>query len=289
MQWLAIVLGIQVAGLVWAIWLGRPYVSFVKENGKPFKLSFLAPASLAIIDRCLLTERLSVIMTRIQYKLITLHGRKKGPSYSKMLLSELISTVGLLLILTTVLSLAAGGDGMLLLAGVVIVVIMPVVRVRQLDRDVHKKRRKMILELPIYLNKVTLLVNAGETIQTAMMRSFDEAKFAEEHPLYKELQQVRNELANHYPFAQVMDDFSKRCGVQEISIFCTTVLMNYRRGGDEFVLSLRELCRGLWDRHKMLARTLGEEASSKLVFPMIVIFAVVMMIVASPAIMLVQP
>jgi tight adherence protein C len=119
-----------------------------------------------------------------------------------------------------------------------------------------------------------------------MIRCVEQKKNPEESYLYTELVQAVNELKNNYSFSQVLEDFSKRCSVQEVSIFTTTVLLNYRRGGAEFVLALRDLSRTLWEKRKALSRTLGEQASSKLVFPMVLIFLVILLIVATPAIML---
>jgi tight adherence protein C len=62
--------------------------------------------------------------------------------------------------------------------------------------------------------------------------------------------------------------------------------MNYRRGGELFVMSLRSLNRDLWEKRKAMTRILGEEASSKLIFPMLLILLAVMIIVAAPAVML---
>jgi len=42
----------------------------------------------------------------------------------------------------------------------------------------------------------------------------------------------------------------------------------------------------MWERRKAMTRTLGEEAASKLVFPMVMIFMVVMVIVGAPAILM---
>nr|WP_249866162.1 type II secretion system F family protein [Paenibacillus konkukensis] len=94
-----------------------------------------------------------------------------------------------------------------------------------------------------------------------------------------------HEIRMNGSFAKAMEDFNKRCGVQEVSLFTTTLLLNYKRGGDELVMSLKELSVTLWDKRKSLAKTLGEEASSKMVFPMVLIFMVVMIIVAAPAIL----
>ncbi|UUZ86902.1 type II secretion system F family protein [Paenibacillus sp. P26] len=135
------------------------------------------------------------------------------------------------------------------------------------------------------MNELTLLVNAGETVQQALTRSV-EAKGPESGPLLAELTTAVQALKMNASFSKVMEDFSKRCALQEVSLFTTTLLLNYRRGGEELVMSLRELSVTLWDKRKALARTLGEEASSKLVFPMVLIFFVVMVMVAAPALMM---
>jgi tight adherence protein C len=99
----------------------------------------------------------------------------------------------------------------------------------------------------------------------------------------------KNELLNNYSFAQAFQDFSRRCGLREVSVFATAVVLNDRRGGEEFAASLKEQSKELWDRRKALVRTLGEEASAKLAFPMVLVFLVVMVIVAAPAILIMNP
>ena len=89
-----------------------------------------------------------------------------------------------------------------------------------------------------------------------------------------------------HPFQQAFEQFNKRCGVQEVSIFTTTVLLNFRRGGNDFVLALRDLSRVLWEKRKAIARTRGEQASSKLVLPMVVIFMIVIVLLGAPAFMM---
>ncbi len=103
------------------------------------------------------------------------------------------------------------------------------------------------------------------------------------HPLYTELTDAVTKIKNGDSFNGVMEDFSKRCGVQEVSVFTTTVLLNYKRGGNQLALSLRELSRDLWEKRKAISRKRGEEASSKLIFPMVLIFIAVLIIVAYPA------
>ena len=129
-------------------------------------------------------------------------------------------------------------------------VMVPFLMLKQLDRQILIMKRAIIMELPIFLNKMTLLVNAGETIQRAIVRCSVKYETEHDHPFAREMQLISKQLSNLYPLAQVLDECSRRCGVQEVSVFTTTVLMNHKRGGEEFVASLRQLSHELWEKRK---------------------------------------
>ena len=133
-----------------------------------------------------------------------------------------------------------------------------------------------------------LLLGAGETVQRALIRCTDrrEDKDKRDNTLLIELRRANEEVRNGQSFSAAMEAFSRRCAVQEVSLFTTTILLNYRRGGDRLVLSLKELSYSLWEKRKAVARSRGEEASSKLVFPLVGIFLILMALVASPAILM---
>ncbi|MNP57095.1 hypothetical protein D3C76_1518900 [compost metagenome] len=97
---------------------------------------------------------------------------------------------------------------------------------------------------------------------------------------------MQREMESGYSFQQALEGFSKRCGVQEVSAFTTAVLLNYRRGGNDFVLALRDLSHSLWDKRKTVSKTLGEQASSKLIFPLVLIFLIIVILVGAPAFMI---
>jgi tight adherence protein C len=161
---------------------------------------------------------------------------------------------------------------------------------QELDNRIKKRKQSILIELPELLNKLILLIDAGESIQQAIARCVKHKPPLQSdkalNPLTHELRQMLNELNNNRSFHLAMEDFNQRCHIQEVSIFTTTVLLNYKRGGEQLALALRELSRIVWEKRAAIAKTLGEEASSKLVFPMILIFIIVMIIIASPAIML---
>lgn len=158
---------------------------------------------------------------------------------------------------------------------------------RELKRNAAQKKKRILLELPIFLNKVMLLVNAGETVQRAILRCAENIEDDADDPFARQLVIARKQLANMYPFAQVLDELSRRCGVHEATVFVTAVMMNYRRGGEAFVSALRRLSGELWEKRKATVKTLGEEASSKMIFPLLIIFLLVMILVGAPAIMMI--
>jgi tight adherence protein C len=287
MKLLIVLLGMEVVMFLFVFFIARyRYKKFVLNHVKEFKLPQLASISLLILDRCRMIERFPKVCQHIHQKMIFLYGKKNALAKTRIFLSEMISFIYLALVFFTLLSILASGDSTTLIIGLVITVSVPIIMSKELDKRLKKRQQSIIYELPEFLNKIILLVNAGETLQKAMIRCIEQQDDYEHKPLYIELEKVVNELKLNNSLPHALEEFNQRCSVMEVSIFTTTILLNYRRGGEELVVALRSLSRDLWEKRKSLAKTLGEEASSKLVFPMVLIFVVVLLIVASPAIMI---
>jgi tight adherence protein C len=161
--------------------------------------------------------------------------------------------------------------------------LLPAMRIRRLYRRAEEHRRAIVTALPALLGKLTLLVGAGETVQGALYRCADAGD--PESALYRELRRAVHAIRNGESFQHALERFGRRCGVQEAAVFTAAVLLNYQKGGDRFVMSLRELSYGLWEKRKAIARIRGEEASSKLSFPLVVVFLVLMVLIGAPAIL----
>lgn len=158
----------------------------------------------------------------------------------------------------------------------------PFLLLRDLSMKVRRRKQRILMDLPVLLTHLMLLINAGETVQQAVLHCSKENRSS---ALFQELRAVAQEISNHRSFSVAMEHFNQRCGVQEVARMTATIMMNYKRGGEEFVQALHELSVDLWEARKTAAKRLGEEASSKMVFPMVLIFIVIMIIVATPAIM----
>ena len=248
----------------------------LRRLGEPFLL---------LIEISRVTTYFPSMIFRIQRSLLKTQGNRSGPERTLLFMGEMLSYSWLLLIGGCTLTLFSG-EGMGIALGTILAVITPPALVSDLHKKVKQREQKISLDLPELLNNLVLLVGAGETVQRALVRCSSNAKGGSEQPLYQELSTMIGEWERGYSFQQAFENFSKRCAVQEVALFTTTVLLNYRRGGGDFTLSLRELSRTLWERRKAVSRTRGEQASAKLVFPMVVIFLVVIVLVGTPAFMM---
>lgn len=250
-------------------------------------MRLLSPISAKLAARVRLAERLASGRWNVYQKMIALHGEDTDMRHTKRFAADLVSALLLCVAGGVVCGIAAEGDLYVMASLAGLAVFMPFLQMKRLDGKIAAKRRQLVFELPELLNKLTLLVNAGETVQGALMRCADAyTEKGQSSPLAVEIVTLANRLRNNESFPVAMDRFSKRCLVAEVSVFTTTVLMNYRRGGDTLVMSLLALNRELWEKRKAMTRVRGEEASSKLIFPMLLILLAVMAIVAAPAIML---
>ncbi|AZS16857.1 type II secretion system F family protein [Paenibacillus lutimineralis] len=252
------------------------------------RLQLIAPPMLLLLEKLRVSQRSPIFFFKIQRSVQKISGDKRGGEYTLLFLAEMLSYGWLILIAGSLFSLLLGEDPTVMIFGAFLAVLIPIALARDLHQKVVKREREIILELPELLNKIVLLVGAGLTVQQAIKRCLERKAGAEQHPLYRELFRMQREWESGYSFHQAMEGVSKRLGVQEVSAFVTSVLLNYRRGGNDFVLALMDLSHTLWERRKAVSKTLGEQASSKLVFPMLMLFLIIVVMVGAPALMIME-
>ncbi|WP_084777892.1 type II secretion system F family protein [Saccharibacillus sacchari] len=251
------------------------------------RLRGLLPLMLVLVEQMRIAARFPIFFHKLQSSVQRGEGLRDSAERTMLFMAQMLLYAVLLLIFGCAMAIGNGGSVAWLAIGVGMAVVLPFALIKDLAAKVKKREDKILMELPEMLNKIVLLVGAGETVQQAIVRC-SQQKEGSDHPLYKELDRMVTEWRSGDPFHQAFEQFGKRCGVQDATVFVTTVLLNHKRGGGEFAMALRDLSRTLWDKRKALGRIQGEKASSKLVFPMVLILLVVMLMVGGPAMMLIQ-
>ncbi|MEK5467517.1 type II secretion system F family protein [Paenibacillus sp. FSL R7-0210] len=283
----AILLLLAAGWLILRMRCGSRYAALRELPMEGLRLRRLGEPLLLLVEQGRIASYLPSVMFRIQRSLQRIYGMRYSAERTLLFMGEMLSYSWLLAAGGSALTSFTGEQAGIILGGL-LAVALPVAMVSDLHKKVRVREQNIMLELPELLNSIVLLVGAGETVQRAIVRCVNSRHGDSAHPLYAELMKMTAEWDGGYSFQQAFENFSKRCAVQEVSIFTTTVLLNYRRGGADFVLSLRDLSRMLWEKRKAISRTRGEQASSKLVFPMVVIFLIVIVLVGTPAIMMLK-
>ncbi|MCI6693204.1 MULTISPECIES: type II secretion system F family protein [unclassified Clostridium] len=156
-----------------------------------------------------------------------------------------------------------------------------------LQEEQFKKRTKQIkYDFPEFLTKLVLLLNAGLTLERAWGKILeDTSKEQLGSPLFLEMEKTYKDLKNSNNKTESLNKLSRRCKVQEISKFTSIVLQNMSKGSSDMVFMLKQLSDECWLERKLSAKQKGEEASSKLLFPMMLMLVTVLAIVLVPAMM----
>jgi tight adherence protein C len=156
----------------------------------------------------------------------------------------------------------------------------------KLKKLVKSRRIEIQIEFPEFINKLTLLLNAGLTMSKAWEKiSADSDK---KGAFYSEVSKTIQEIKSGKNESEAFSEFAKRVKAPEISRLMSSIIQNTKKGGKDLVLSMRLQSNECWEMRKNAIRRLGEEASTKLLFPMMIMFFAIIIIVITPAIISMQ-
>ncbi|WP_294406666.1 type II secretion system F family protein [uncultured Clostridium sp.] len=153
-----------------------------------------------------------------------------------------------------------------------------------LQEEQFKKRTKEIkYDFPEFLTQLVLLINAGLTIERAWGKILEHID--KNTVLATEMTKTYNDMRSNKSISKCLNDLSRRCKVKEISKFTSIILQNINKGSSDMVFMLQQLSEECWVERKLAAKQRGEEASSKLLFPMMLMLLAVFAVVLVPAMM----
>lgn len=220
---------------------------------------------------------------RIFTALAELHGNKQARMMLKVHFGNKISLMLLSVLFVIFISLFSTPDTGYIVFGLSLPIGIAVFTDRDLFERIKKRRLAIQLEFPDFVNKLTLLINAGMTVSKAWEKIAYDAN--RQTPLYLELKSAIQDVRSGIPEHKSYEEFAKRCRVPVITRFVSVILQNLRKGNAELVPILRVYANECWELRKSTAKRLGEEASTKLLLPMMLMFIAVLLIVGMPAVL----
>lgn len=165
--------------------------------------------------------------------------------------------------------------GVLIAVGAIILAVLLFVMA---DRDLHSellaKQQAMKQKYPDVVQKLQLYLGAGMTMRGALQKI---------SPEYEQVGYLCRELQSGVSEAAAYENFGRRTGVQEYLRLSTLMAQNSKKGNSTLLERLREEADRANIEQLQSCRKLGEEASTKLLVPMVLMLLVVMLIIIIPA------
>ena len=182
----------------------------------------------------------------------------------------------------------AGNTGIMILGmGILIAILMGAARENHLQELVKERDKKLLCSYPDFVNKLSLYMGAGMSISSCLIRIASENGSAsaagEVSYLHQELKYTVNELAGGVSERDAIEGFGKRLRLPCYIKLTTLLAQNLRKGGSQLLPRLKEEAEDAFAMRKNLAREAGEQAGTKLIFPMLLMMGVVMVVIIVPA------
>lgn len=219
-------------------------------------------------------------------KVAEISGHKYSEYYRKIHWANKLTYLLTGLLLLSLFGIAAGPDPAFGIFSIFVLAAVLYFTDYELNTKIKNRRTAIQIEFPDFLNKLTLLINAGMTVYRAWEKIVIENK--KQAALYDELGLTISEIKGGKSEQQAYEDFAKRCRIPEITKFTAVIVQNLRKGSGEIISVLRLQANDCWEMRKNAAKRLGEEASTKLLLPMMLMFLAILLIVATPAVLSMQ-
>jgi len=157
----------------------------------------------------------------------------------------------------------------------------------ELNKSVKIREREMLIAYPEIVSKLTLLLGAGLTIRAAFEKTAaDHLKNSRDKKIsfaYEEMLITVNRMKSGVSEYEAYLDFGKRCAVKRYVKLGALLSQNIKKGSRGLLAEMEQEVKEAFEDRKAMARKLGEEAGTKLLGPMAMMLAVVMIIVIVPA------
>lgn len=152
---------------------------------------------------------------------------------------------------------------------------------RDLEKETEIQKRRMNLKYPEFVSKFELLLGAGLSVRNVFERLAGDKALGKE--LSEQLDLLVRDMKNGMSMKGALDRFGKRTENPLYMKFSALLIQNMKKGTDDLSEQLSKESSEAFLLRKQHARQLGEEAGTKLLFPMILMLAVVMAVLIIPA------
>jgi tight adherence protein C len=159
-------------------------------------------------------------------------------------------------------------------------------RFREKDA-IDYRNRQLLLDYPEIVSKLMVFIGAGMTIRLAwenIVNDYETGKTGKRFA-YEEMSRSLSQLKTGVNEGKVYRDFGRSCGLKQYMKLSGILEQNRKTGIADIRNILHEETSLAWEERKTIARRMGEEASTKLIAPLMIMLLIVMVMIIVPAMM----
>ena len=182
----------------------------------------------------------------------------------------------------------------------------------EIERKSKERQQQMMQDYPQIVNKFTLLIGAGMTTLNAWRRiladyenTIDNGALLEEKEgkqrskqrrfhtikkkrkekryVYEEMSVALRQISYGVSESTAILEFGEKTGLSTYMKFTTVLVQNLKKGNEGLTSILKDEVEEAFNQRLQTAKKLGEEASTKLLIPMMFMFVIVLTIILVPA------
>lgn len=175
--------------------------------------------------------------------------------------------------------------GKLFILGIIVSILGAYIPQARLNNLQKKREEELLVDYPEIINKFILLLGAGLTMKGALARMLRERREDEMRYAYKELKYIYHEMNNGITEAAAFEQLGNRIRMIPYMRFGALVSQNLKKGSAGLIPLLELEATEAFSQRKENAKRRGEEASTKMLLPMMMMLGIVMAIIVIPAFM----
>ncbi len=179
----------------------------------------------------------------------------------------------------------------LFLLGIILLICLICVENSRMSEQIKKRNEEILKDYPMIVNQLVLYLGAGMTIQGSFSKINEsykkkrKEKIIDKRYVYEELNIMIHQLQSGVSQEKAYYNFGQRIGLLPYMKIISFITQNLYQGSREILHLLEQEEQQAFDERINHVRKLGEEAGTKLLFPMILLLIVVMLIVMVPALL----
>ena len=212
-----------------------------------------------------------------------LYGDKFCEYYCRLTLAQVYTFAHLSITFSCILACFADSNRapVVLLLGVIAAVVLVKNYMDEPQKQLEQRAVECVEEFPVMVMKLSLMISSGMILREAWFTATESTK----GQLHELMASSCTRMTNGMSDIEAIRKFGYESNSKEMKRFATDVVQGIETGSSELVDILVQQSEELWELKKQMMLQKGEKASAKLLIPTALMFAGLLLVVVSSAMM----